>query len=88
VFNIKSVTNPSKLRICLCKIPTVITETFDSVKPGFSINRAGFTSSVLPEAAEAFRKWGGGGGYWPKEALLYMIKIKRFYFVHESNKMF
>jgi hypothetical protein len=26
--------------------------------------------------------------HWPKGALLYMIKIERFYVVHEPNKIF
>jgi hypothetical protein len=27
-------------------------------------------------------------GHWPKGALLYMIKTKRFYVVHEPNENF
>ena len=43
---------------------------------------------TMPKAAEEFRKWRGIGLTTVTKALLYMIKIKRFYGVHEPNENF
>ena len=57
----------------------------------YIINRKIHGCLEIPDLFLVFRGRGSISkveGHWPKGALLYMIKIKRFYVVHEPNENF